>query len=60
MIKNKSPSWIYRWRLAVALCAGSLIGGVSLKLLHLPSFVANGAAAGTAAAVFVLLSKNRK
>jgi predicted MFS family arabinose efflux permease len=57
MIENKFPAWVYRWRIALALCAGSLIGGISLDLLHLQSAVVNGAAAGTTAAVFLWLRK---
>lgn len=57
MVETKLPSWIYRWRVAFALCSGSLVGGLVLDVLHMPSAIATGAAMGVSAGIFYGLRK---
>jgi hypothetical protein len=57
MNENNFPSWVYRWRIALALCGGTLIGGVMLDVLHLQPVIASSSAAGVTAAIFFFLRK---
>lgn len=52
MNETKFPPWVYRWRIALALCVGSLSGGVALNVLHAPQWIASAVAAGVSAGLF--------
>ena len=45
-------AFVTRWRLAIALGAGSLAGGVSLEILHASPNIASAVAAGVSAGLF--------
>lgn len=57
MTETKFPLWMYRWRIALALCVGSLSGGIVLNVLHAQQGVATAVAAGVSGGLFYGLRK---
>jgi len=53
MTKERAFDFLMRWRLAIALCAGSLTGGVALDLLQFAPGIASLLAAAVTAGVYL-------
>lgn len=49
--------FLRRWRIAIALCGGSLAGGALLDLFHAAPAVAVATSAGVTAGLFLALSR---